>query len=302
MEREAAMEREIKQLRHEQRRSAAHIVSLQSIVDLLSNENVALRSCLEEVVVSVECPMCMYPGAGVMFDCGHVFCGHGQCGSTTVTECPACDKVIQQRTALPSCLADISALRSLPAEVELDEAHNAALAQATSNLNSMTKRLDAAEREVAETHADIEHLQRTQEESGRQIRSLQMLLEQRTRERDAARLLTVKHRSLQVLCKEEHAMMQEKWKEQSVQQQNALNRLQLDLEQSTQVEKRLAQIASLLRDQVVSRCMLQLSRPEPGGRGEAKRTSLESEMLKGLSPLAEGNSPLAGEAGSKGIR
>ena len=91
MEREMMMmimEREIKQLRHEQRRSAAHIVSLQSIVDLRSNENVALRSCLEEVVVSVECPMCMYPGAGVMFDCGHVFSGHWQCWSTTVTECP----------------------------------------------------------------------------------------------------------------------------------------------------------------------------------------------------------------------
>ena len=223
-----------------------------------------------------------------MFDCGHVFCGHGQCGSTTVTECPTCDKVIQQRIALPPCLAGISALRSLPAEVELDEAHNAALAHATSNLNSMTKRLDAAEREAAETHADIEHLQRTQEESGRQIRSLQMLLEQRTRERDAARLLTVKHRSLHFLCKEEHAMMQEKWKEQSVQQQNALNSLQLDLQQSTQVEKRLAQIASLLSDEVVSRLMLQLSRPEPGERAESKCTSLESETLKGsdITPLS----------------
>ena len=63
-------------------------------------------------------------------------------------------------------------------------------------------------------------------------------------------------------------MMQEKWKEQSVQQQNALNSLQLDLQQSTQVEKRLAQIASLLSDEVVSRLMLQLLRPEPakGGR------------------------------------
>ena len=83
-------------------------------------------------------------------------------------------------------------------------------------------------------------------------------------------------------------MMQEKWKEQSVQQQNALNSPQIDVQQSTQVEKLLAQKASLLRYEVVSRLMLQLLRPEPGERGEAKCTSLESETLKGsdITPLS----------------
>ena len=47
-------------------------------------------------------------GAGVMYNCGHVFCGRDHCGSATVSECPTCRHSILKRTTLCASIADMS--------------------------------------------------------------------------------------------------------------------------------------------------------------------------------------------------
>eukprot|EP00961_Rhodomonas_salina_P062734 842229-Rhodomonas_salina.1 len=60
---------------------------LQTVMGAKVAEATELRGRLEELTVTIECPLCLERQATTAFDCGHCYCGSSACASSSVTEC-----------------------------------------------------------------------------------------------------------------------------------------------------------------------------------------------------------------------
>ena len=59
-----------------------------------------VADAVHELMMAIECPVCMEQPATTALSCGHCFCCHQGCESKNVSACPTCRAQVETRTVL----------------------------------------------------------------------------------------------------------------------------------------------------------------------------------------------------------